>query len=137
MEWKCIRILMITLAAMIVLTGSVLMAQQDKMVLDSSHTLKKKGRPVVTFPHNQHVEAGLDCKACHHLYQNGKNVLDESKLEAGNPNIRCSNCHGSKLHLNLQQAFHDQCIGCHAGYHHQKEKKKTGPRYCGECHIRR
>jgi hypothetical protein len=136
MKWKCVRILMITLAAMIALTGSVLMAQQDKMVLDSSHTLKNKGRPVVTFPHNQHVEAGLDCKACHHLYLNGKNVLDESKLEAGNPNIRCSNCHGSKLRLNLQQAFHDQCIGCHAGYH-QKEKKKTGSRYCGDCHIRR
>ena len=32
MKWKCIRILMITLAAMIALTGSVLMAQQDKMV---------------------------------------------------------------------------------------------------------
>jgi hypothetical protein len=25
-------------------------------------------------------------------------------------------------------------LGCHAKY--QKEKKKTGPRYCGECHLR-
>jgi hypothetical protein len=26
-------------------------------------------------------------------------------------------------------------MGCHTGY--QKEKKKTGPRYCGECHVRK
>jgi hypothetical protein len=26
-------------------------------------------------------------------------------------------------------------MGCHIRY--QKEKKKTGPRYCGECHIRK
>lgn len=136
MKWKSIRVLLITLAAMIAFTGSVLMAQQDKMTLDSSDAFKKKGRPVVTFPHNRHVEAGLDCKACHHLYQNGKNILDESKLEAGNPDIRCSKCHGSKLRLDLQQAFHDQCIGCHVGYR-QKEKKNSGPRYCGECHIRK
>lgn len=135
MKFNCIRVLMITLATVIALTGSVLIAQEDKMILDSSKSSKKRGRPVVTFPHNQHIGAGLDCKACHHIYQNGKNILDESQLAAGNPDIRCSKCHGSKLRLNLQQAFHDQCLGCHVSY--QKEKKKTGPRYCGECHIRK
>jgi hypothetical protein len=29
----------------------------------------------------------------------------------------------------LREAFHDQCIGCHS--------KKTGPRYCGECHVKK
>jgi hypothetical protein len=132
---NCSRVLMITLATVIALTGSVLMAQEDKMILDSSKAPQKKGRPAVTFPHNRHIEAGVDCKACHHLYQNGKNVLDESRLEAGNPDIRCSKCHDPKSRLHLQEAFHDQCIGCHVSY--QNEKKKTGPRYCGECHIRK
>jgi hypothetical protein len=135
MKWKCIGVLMITVATMIVLTGSAPRAQPDKIILDSSKTSNKKGRPVVTFPHNRHIEVGLGCKDCHHIYESGKNVLDESKLEAGNQDIRCSTCHGSKLRPNLQQAFHDQCMGCHMKY--QKEKKKTGPRFCGECHVRK
>ena len=126
---------MIMLVTMIALNGSLLIAQEDKMILDSSKAPKKKGRPVVTFPHSQHIEAGLDCKACHHIYQNGKNVLNENQLAVGNPEIRCSKCHGERLRLPLQQAFHDQCIGCHV--RHQQEKKKTGPRYCGACHIRK
>ncbi|MBI4633198.1 MAG: cytochrome c3 family protein [Deltaproteobacteria bacterium] len=136
MKLDCIRVLMIImLTTMIALTGSVLMAQQDKMILDSSNASQNKGRPAVTFFHNRHVEAGLDCKACHHLYQKGKNILDESQLVEGNPAIRCSQCHAAQLRLNVQQAFHSQCIGCHVTY--QKEKKKTVPRYCGECHARK
>lgn len=136
MKRKCIGVLMIImLATMIVLTDSVLMAQQEKMILDSSNVHKKRGRPVVTFPHSRHIEAGLDCKVCHHVYKNGKNVLDESQLVEGNTAIRCSNCHGTKMHLSSQQAFHKQCIGCHVKY--EKKKKKTVPRYCGECHIRK
>ena len=136
MKRKCVSItvLMIMVATMIALTGSALRAQPDKMTLDSSKASGKKGRPAVTFPHNRHVEAGLTCKDCHHIYENGKNVLDESKLEAGNQDIRCSSCHGSKNRPNLRQAFHDQCIGCHVKY--QKEQKKTGPRFCGECHVK-
>ena len=135
MKRKYVRALMIMAATMIALTGSALRAQPDKMVLDSSKTSGRKGRPAVTFPHNQHVEAGLGCKDCHHIYENGKNVLDEGKLEAGNQDIRCSSCHGSKVRPNLQKAFHGQCIGCHRKY--QKEGKKTGPRFCGECHVKK
>ena len=136
MERKWFRALMITMTTtMIVLTGSALRAQPDKMILDSSKTSGKKGRPAVTFPHNRHIEVGLGCKDCHHIYEKGENVLDESKLEEGNQNIRCSACHGTKFPPNLQQAFHDQCMGCHMKY--QKEKKKTGPRFCGECHMKK
>ena len=118
------KVLMITVALLLVLTGSSLRAQPDKIVLEG------KTRPAVTLPHNRHVEAGPSCKDCHHIYENGKNILDESKLEEGNKDIRCSACHGPKSRLDLQQAFHDQCIGCHT-------KKKTGPRFCGGCHIRK
>jgi hypothetical protein len=122
------RALMITVGLLLILTGAPLRAQPDKIVLEG------KTRPAVTLPHNHHVEAGLSCKDCHHLYENGKNVLDESKLEEGDKGIRCVTCHGAKFRPNLEQAFHNQCLGCHAKY--QKEKKKTGPRYCGECHLR-
>jgi hypothetical protein len=129
------RLSMITVAALLVLSNSPAGAQPDKIVLDHSNISGGRTRPPVTLPHNRHVEAGLSCKDCHHIYQNGKNVLDESKLEEGNKSIRCSACHGPKSRLNLEQAFHNQCIGCHTKY--QKEKKKTGPRYCGECHIKK
>jgi hypothetical protein len=126
---------MIAVAALMILSNSPLRAQPDKMVLDRSKASGEKQRPAVTFPHNRHAEMGLSCKDCHHLYENGKNVLDESKLEEGNKDIRCSACHGSKSRLNPEKAFHKQCIGCHTKY--QKEKKKTGPRYCGGCHIKK
>ena len=118
------KVLMITVALLLVLNGSPLRAQPDKIVLEGTT------RPAVTLPHNRHVEAGLSCKDCHHVYENGKNIVDESKLEEGNKDIRCSACHGAKSRLDLQQAFHDQCIGCHA-------KKKAGPRFCGGCHMRK
>jgi len=126
--------LMIVVAALMVLTGSPLRAQPDRIVLDHSKDFGKKGRPPVPFPHNRHIEAGLSCKDCHHIYENGKNILDESKLEEGNQGIRCSACHRSKSRPDLEQAFHQQCMSCHKQL--LKEKKKTVPRFCGECHRR-
>jgi hypothetical protein len=123
------RILMIIVALLLVLTGSPLWAQPDKIVLEG------KTRPAVMLPHNRHVEAGLSCKDCHHIYENGKNILDEGKLEEGNKDIRCLTCHSPKSQLDLEKAFHKQCIGCHGKY--QKQKKKTGPQYCGGCHVRK
>ena len=131
---KVCGVLPIAVVALMVLTGSLLRAQPDRIVLDSSKVPGKKQRPAVMFPHNRHIEIELPCKDCHHFYQDGKNILDESKLEEGNQDIRCSACHGPRSRLNLQEAFHDQCMGCHKRY--QKENKKTGPRYCGGCHIR-
>jgi hypothetical protein len=90
MKTKCCRVLMITVAALLALTGSPLRAQPDKMILDNSKVSGEKTRPAVTLPHNKHVEGGLSCKDCHHIYENGKNILDESKLEEGNQGIRCS-----------------------------------------------
>jgi Class III cytochrome C family len=123
------RVLMITVVLLLLFTGSPLWAQPDKIVLEG------KTRPAVSLPHNRHVEAGLSCKDCHHIYENGKNILDEGKLEEGNKDIRCLTCHSQKSQLDLEKAFHKQCIGCHGKY--QKEKKKTGPQYCGGCHVRK
>jgi c(7)-type cytochrome triheme protein len=130
------KALLVTLAAALILVWtSYLLAQPDKIVLGRSNVPGGKTRPAVTFSHNRHVEAGLSCKDCHHVYKNGKNVLDEGTLEEGKEGIRCSACHGPKSRLNLEQAFHDECIGCHRK--DWKEKKKTGPLFCGECHVKK
>ena len=132
---KGYKVLMITIAVLLVFAVSPLNAQPDKIVFDPFKIFGKSKRPSVTFFHNHHVEVGLSCKDCHHVYESGKNVLDESKLEEGNQGIRCSACHGQKFRIDLEQAFHDQCIGCHTKF--QKEKKKAGSRFCGECHVKK
>jgi hypothetical protein len=130
------KALMITAAAFLILVWTPhLSAQLDKIVLDHSKDLGGRTRPAVSFPHNRHAEAGLSCKDCHHLYKDGKNVLDEGELEEGKESIRCSACHRPNSRINLEQAFHDQCIGCHRKA--PKENKKTGPRYCGGCHLKK
>ncbi len=131
---KGYHILWITVVAVLFIASSLL-AQSDKITFDPLKAFGKSKRPPVTFAHNCHAEAGLSCKDCHHVYENGKNVLDESKLEEGNQGIRCSACHGPNFKIGLEQAFHDQCIGCHKRL--LKEKKKTGPRFCGQCHIKK
>lgn len=127
--------LALSAAFILMLFASSLFAQSDTILLDSMKGMKGKKRPPVSFPHNLHVEKGLDCKDCHHLYEKGKNVLDESSLTEGNKDILCSSCHGPKSRLNLEQAYHGQCIGCHKKP--LKEQKKAPPRYCGGCHVRK
>ncbi len=122
----------ILFASLAFFTGSILHAQPDKIVLDHSKAFGNKGRSSVPFPHGRHIESGIACKDCHHVYENGKNVLDETKLEEGNQQIRCSACHRANSRPDLEEAFHEQCRGCHKQF--LKEKKKTGPRFCGECH---
>ncbi len=95
-----------------------------------------KQRPDVLFLdeyHDLHMDS-IDCLDCHHVYENGENVLEESELEDGEVETACSSCHNSDATLDLQKAFHQQCMGCHNKM--KKEKEKTGPSLCGECHIR-
>jgi len=107
-----------------------------------------KERSPVMFTHETHMEE-LECLDCHHLYKNGENVLDESDLEEGNPNINCCSCHNSTTKINLENAFHSSCIPCH----NENSKKfwiprkgiqwkafittsdQQAPTLCGECHV--
>ncbi len=107
-----------------------LWAQPEKILLEHPEVFKKRARPPVNFSHVRHMEAVPSCKDCHHKYENGKNVLDESTLQEENPAVRCSSCHGIRGRIDLKEAFHSQCISCH-------KNKRTGPRFCGECHIRK
>jgi hypothetical protein len=86
-----------------------------------------KQRAVAAFVHDEHNEkAGIEgCATCHHLYENGEQLTDESSED-----MRCSDCH----HVNkgyptrpLIRAYHDLCKGCHLD-------NKVGPIMCGQCH---
>lgn len=96
-----------------------------------------KQRPDVMFVdnyHDMHMDA-LDCLDCHHDYKDGENVLEQEALEDGEAEIECASCHTRDATLDLTKAFHQQCMGCHNKM--KKEKEKTGPCLCGECHIKK
>ncbi len=97
---------------------------------------KVKQRPDVKFLdnyHDLHMDT-VDCLDCHHVYENGENVLEMEALEDGEAEIECASCHNSESTLDITKAFHRQCMGCHNKM--KKKKEKTGPSLCGECHIK-
>jgi len=104
-------------------------AQQDEMVLSAGGTNGQ--RASVVFDHNLHM--GLyACLDCHHDFQNGANVLDESALEEDNPDLQCGACHHADASLDRQKAFHRLCMGCHIQV--RKAGGARGPEMCGNCH---
>lgn len=103
-------------------------AQEDMVVIDNS-VFDSVQRVPSLFKHDEHNEkADLeDCITCHHLYQDGKLVEDESSEDQS-----CSDCHNlkkSKKTPGLMKAFHSSCWGCH-------KEKNAGPLMCGECHVK-
>ena len=79
------------------------------------------------FRHDEHNDRAAieDCDECHHLYENGKKIENESSEDQ-----YCSDCHGLKASGRtpaLMKAFHMNCKGCHLD-------RKQGPITCGECH---
>jgi hypothetical protein len=121
----------IAVLAIMVFAPLYLLAQSEIITINNTKIFKKKSRPPVAFTHSQHMTLeGVSCSDCHHLFVNGKNVLDSSKLVEGNPAISCSGCHNTEP--DIKRVYHHLCIKCH-------EKaidsgKAGGPRKCGECH---
>ncbi len=89
----------------------------DEVVLDQLMEVYEE----VVFSHGDHVDMVYDgCTACHHhappgVYQ------------------KCGDCHSKALFdkeklnlINLNAAYHGQCIGCHVDM--------GGPTGCTECH---
>jgi len=123
---------------MTTITVSLVLAQPEEIIINNTNVFEQKQRAPVPFPHGLHMTGNLSCKDCHHVYQNGKNVLDESELTDGNQNIRCSHCHALKSaggRYGLMDAFHLQCMGCHGRI--ARKGQKSGPRLCGQCHPRK
>jgi len=100
------------------------------MVVVAGDSFEVQRRPAAVFRHDDHNEAaGIEeCSECHHVYENGEKVADESSEDQ-----RCADCHTEKESGNrpgLRKAFHLNCKGCH-------QSKNKGPVMCGECHVRK
>jgi hypothetical protein len=109
----------------------------DDITINNEGWPKDKYEPA-KLSHKKHVsEYSVQCKDCHHVYKDGKNVWEEGQAVQ-----KCSECHnvyklGKDLReasedekkLSLYKAYHDNCKGCH------KEKEK-GPVKCTECHAK-
>lgn len=103
-------------------------SQEEMTSVDSSVFAKPERTPSI-FRHDEHNEiAGIEeCNKCHHVYEDGKLLEDESSEDQ-----RCSDCHGLKPSGStpaLMKAYHTNCKGCHL-------KEKKGPIMCGECHLK-
>lgn len=103
-------------------------AAGDDLVRMDTSAFEHLKRPAALFDHDTHNELAKieDCAVCHHVWENGKLVPDESSEDTP-----CSDCHGlapgPDNPVPLINAFHTQCKGCH-------EKQKKGPLLCGQCH---
>ena len=101
-------------------------SQDDMLVVDNS-VFPQPQRPPAVFEHDDHNDiAGIDdCQECHHVYEDGVLLEDESSEDQ-----MCSECHDlepSGSMPGLMKAFHLNCKGCHMEH-------KAGPVTCGECH---
>lgn len=115
--------------ASLLMTAMLLVAaySQDDMTVVDNTVFTRPERPPAVFEHDDHNDAaGIEaCQECHHLYEDGVLLEDESSEDQ-----LCSECHDLKPSgrmPGLMKAFHLNCKGCH-----QAEKK--GPVMCGECH---
>ena len=101
-------------------------SQEDMEFVDNSVFENPQREPSV-FRHDEHNEMAEieECYECHHIYENGKRLEDESSEDQS-----CVECHDEKASGNtpaLTKAYHTNCKGCHL-------KQKKGPILCGECH---
>ena len=104
-------------------------SQEDMEVVDNGEFAKKQ-RPPVVFRHDDHNETAQieACNECHHIYENGRKLEDDSSEDQS-----CSDCHDENSAGNkpgLRKAFHTNCKGCHLA-------RKQGPIMCGKCHVRK
>ena len=103
-------------------------SQEDMVVVDDVGFAKKR-RPPVVFRHDEHNELAQieECNECHHVYENGNKLEDESSEDQS-----CSECHdenSSGQQPGLKKAFHLNCKVCHI-------ENRKGPVMCGQCHVR-
>jgi c(7)-type cytochrome triheme protein len=140
-------VLMMILSIATFLWAVSLEAQPDDITLDDNEVFTSRSRPAVEFPHLLHFDdAGIECSECHHRFQDGENIVDDSELEEGAAGIKCSSCHKSEAGFRfkpdldptkrtLRQAYHRMCMSCHRQL--KKENKKAGFVTCGGCHPKK
>lgn len=125
---KNVIIQLAVIIALLILSLAPAFSQEDSFVFNSE-AFSSRQRPIPVFGHDEHMEyAGAeDCYVCHHLYENGKLVPEESSED-----MMCSECHKTDPgngSTKLLSAYHKLCQDCHW-------KQKVGPVTCGECHVK-
>lgn len=124
---KCLRFFQpVAVLVLLMAVGGSAVAQEDITVVEDS-AFNKQIRPPAVFNHEEHNEAAeLDCAVCHHVYEDGVLLEDETSEDS-----ECSECHsdGSARNLGLVAKYHTRCKGCH-------EAVGQGPVTCSECHVK-
>ncbi|MCF8076978.1 MAG: cytochrome c family protein [Desulfotignum sp.] len=121
-------ILFLAVLFVAVMTGFYCYAGQDLERLDP-WAFESPRRPGAVFSHDDHIFlADDDCSVCHHVYEDGELVSDESSDD-----LYCSDCHSLKPApdnpMPLEAAYHNLCRDCHFD-------RGEGPVLCGECHVK-
>lgn len=109
--------------------ASLAFSQESVITLNHSE-LGKHERPAVVFNHEEHANK-IDCLQCHHDF-------DAYLNNRGGEGQPCSTCHGAQATedtISLEDAFHQQCKGCHEQMADQG--KPSGPVICSQCHVRK
>ena len=103
-------------------------AQEDITTVEDS-IFEDRIRPRAVFYHEDHNDAAeLDCYVCHHVYEDGELLEDETSED-----YECSECHAGtndSRNLDVVAAYHNRCKGCH-------EEEENGPVVCSECHVKK
>ncbi len=128
MRKRCAQAVLLLAATVVFLLPAI--TSQGFIEEISNDAFEKPQRPAAVFMHDEHNAAAQledKCWFCHHV--DGK-APSEDETSEGTP---CADCH--KLApddgtTSLMDAFHKQCIDCHAD-------KGQGPLACGECHVRK
>lgn len=97
--------------------------------LDSRSFSPREKGPVL-FRHRPHEKAAIACTACHHDYVRKRNVWRQ-----GLPVASCEECHTVRPRpglLDLKNALHRQCKGCHLKL--RQQGRRAGPVRCEGCH---
>lgn len=109
-------------AAILLLAAGLVIAKEEAPAkVDLSHY--KGAKAVVKFEHKNHIDAKVECRACHHIKKDKKDV-------------KCSECHKKDAEdktPGFKDAFHKACKGCHVKKL-EKNKDLKVPTKCNECH---
>jgi len=123
----------------LMLVGRITVAEEpsvpEEIVIDNAGYEKDRKGPV-NFSHLTHIEDyEVSCDACHHDYQEGKNVWKE-----GDPVKKCADCHSpleSKENVKkLSIAFHKNCKTCHKKAVKEGVSEDAPFKSCYHCHER-
>lgn len=136
MQKRTFRLLLVGFTGLIFLTAGASMAVEvpDDVKIENKGYKKDRKGPV-NLSHKAHTEDyAAACTDCHHDYQDGKNVWQES-----DPVKKCAECHDpqekQEKAYKLRNAYHRNCKICHRDKVKAGESEDAPYRKCTACHA--